>query len=949
MILLYSSVPKLKNFWVTFAFFLILSFNMVGQMLIDVNSTDDNPDVDLTDSICADQKGNCTLRAAIETANQTSETDEIQFSLRGKSPYVISLTSDLPVITETIILNATTQKDYSWSSPVIAVDGRGVARFGFKLEGQSSGSTIKGFVMGNFNITNEENILGNGTAIYANGTGSHSIKGNFLGVTPDGSSAFSNTFGVALVNSSGNAIGGLQPGDRNVISGNYIKEDWGIGIYIYGVNSINNKIQGNFVGTDATGTRAIPNYWGIVTHEGANNTLIGGATAQARNIISGNIRTGVYVLSPDNVISGNYIGLGEDGKMLTYLGESKQQGIRLWTAAASNNTVGGLDPGEGNVISGNIYFNAITIGAPPEDPLIGNKVLGNYVGTDPSGQVAIPNYRGIANTAQGTTIANNVISGNQTIGLQLHASRETLVYNNLIGTKADGISPMGNGENGITIVNGSRNNEIGNSLIGQGNTIAFNKGAGVLISFFDNIGSQVITQPLENSLWGNRIFGNSISGIDLNSDGISLNDLQDEDGGANLTQNFPVISEGTTLMDKELDLNYIVSSSPPNSAYPLRIDFYKSDGTGQGQEFLGSNSYSEMDHIQNVPKNVALLIPPEVELAPGDFIVATATDANGNTSEFSTQVQVIGDCTPQTWYVDVDNDGFGIDSADTNTSSCTKPGGSYVTRAGDCNDSNPAINPDSQDFPEDGIDQNCDGTDATNTIVDTDGDGVADTVDNCPETPNSDQLDANGNGVGDACEIICAGTQNLSVKDCTSGSAVYWTVTNQGSCSTTGRWEVRKGSESGTFLLGPGEATSFTTQLASKGSTQVIVYWMDSTGSEIKTTVNASGTPCSTTASAAALNVETTSIESGEAIKIFPNPIQENGFYISFPFELENQSFTAEIYDYNGRFLTSTTFVVPAEGGDIFWNLDHSEWDQGVYILKLRNEMNEYQSQLMKK
>ncbi len=998
-----------KKALLTFALMVTFSFSLTAQTTLIVNSKDDNSDVNLNDGKCADIRGNCTLRAAIENANQTPETDEIQFSFRGKSPHIISLTSDLPVITETIILNATTQKDYSWSSPVIGVDGSGVARFGFKLEGQSSGSTIQGFVMGNFNIIDEENILGNGTAIYANGTGSHSIKGNFLGVTPDGSSAFSNMFGVALVNSSGNTIGGLQPGDRNVISGNYIKEGWGIGIFIHGVNSFSNNIQGNFVGTDATGTRAIPNHWGIVTHEGANrtiiggvgdesrniisgniqtgvyvlspdntisgnyigtdatstraipnfwgivtheggnSTLIGGASPESRNIISGNIRTGVYVLSPDNVISGNYIGTDKDGKMLTHFGESGQQGIRLWGEFASNNIIGGLEPGEGNVISGNIYFNAITIGTLSENPISGNKVLGNYIGTDPSGQIAIPNARGISHTAQGTTIANNVISGNHTFGLQLHSSKETEVYNNFIGTKADGVSPLGNGENGIIIVNGSRNNKIGSSSIGKGNTIAFNEGSGVLISYFDNIGSQVTTQPFYNSLWGNQIFGNFGLGIDLNSDGISENDLGDDDEGANFLQNFPEISNGASVIDQVLSLSYKVPSEPVHSAYPLSVDFFKSDGNRQGKTYLVSDVFSELDYNDGNDKNFQVFLPSGVDLVSGDFIVATATDANGNTSEFSAEVQVIGDCTPQTWYVDADNDSYGLDSEETNISSCTKPEGNYVTRAGDCDDSDSAINPDAEDIPDDDIDQNCDGEDAITSVVDIDNDGVADSIDNCPETPNADQLDANANGIGDVCETSsCLGTDTLNLSDCTDGSLIFWTVSNPGNCAVDVRWEIRKGSESGVFVLNAGDSQQFTTSIASKGQTQLILSWNDSNGTAVSMNSNASGTPCKSGAASTSTTRTTSDTFSNEILIIYPNPVEENGFYISFPQSYGGKNFDAAIYDLNSRLIGETNFEVPQDGANLFWAIDTGGWIPGVYILNLNSGSEAYQLSLMK-
>ncbi|WP_324721061.1 MopE-related protein [Salinimicrobium sp. HB62] len=936
-----------KKSFLTLCLMLVFYFDLSAQSTLIVNSVEDNPDINLNDGICGDSKGRCTLRAAIETANQTPETDEIQFSFPGKSPHVISLTGDLPVITETVILNATTENDYSWSSPVVVIDGGEVARFGFKLEGQSSGSTIQGFVMGNFNIMDEEDILGNGTAIYANGTGSHHIKGNFLGVTPDGRSAFSNTFGVALVNSSGNIIGGTQPGDRNLISGNHVMTGWGIGIYIHGENSYDNRIQGNFIGTDATGTQAIPNYWGIVTHEGANNTLIGGATAQTRNIISGNIRTGVYVLSPDNIISGNYIGLGQNGEMLAYFGESRQQGIRLWTEAASNNTIGGLEPGEGNVISGNIYFNAITIGAPPETPLTGNKVFGNFIGTDPSGQYEVPNYRGITMTAKSVTVANNLISGNYTFGVSIHASKDIQVYNNLIGTKADGVSPLGNGEFGIQIFNGSENNIIGSSLDGKGNTIAHNGAGGILVSYFDNRGSQVTTQPLKNTLTKNNIFGNLNIGIDLDSNGVSENDPGDDDFGANFLQNFPDITEAS-VVDQVLDLDYVVPSDPANSVYPITVEFFKSDGNRQGKDYLTSDDFREQDYQDGVPKNLQFPLASGIELASGDYIIGTATDANGNTSEFSAEVQVIGDCTPQTWYLDADNDSYGVDFSDTNISSCTQPDGNYITRAGDCDDIDPAINPEAEDIPDDGIDQDCDGVDATTEIVDFDGDGVADSEDNCPGVANADQVDSNGNGVGDACETTqCLGTDTLNISECTSGSTVYWTVNNAGACAVDVRWEVRKG-ESGSFTLDAGATTQFDTAVASKGQTQVVLYWNDSTGAETKTSANASGTECMASASLNGTAGDTEGETPGEAPYAYPNPIESNGFYVSFPEHLGGLQFSAGLYDVNNRLMSTKMFEVPVGGGDIYWSINTERWKPGVYFIRLDGSSESYQINLLK-
>ncbi len=83
-------------------------------------------------------------------------------------------------------------------------------------------------------------------------------------------------------------------------------------------------------------------------------------------------------------------------------------------------------------------------------------------------------------------------------------------------------------------------------------------------------------------------------------------------------------------------------------------------------------------------------------------------------------------------------------------------------------------------------------------------------------------------------------------------------------------------------------------------------------------------------------------------IAAYPNPIGADGFYISFPAELEGQKFTGNLYDYQGRFLIGKDFQVPVGGGEIFWNLDHSGWDQGVYILKVQGPATEDQIHLIK-
>ena len=88
--------------------------------------------------------------------------------------------------------------------------------------------------------------------------------------------------------------------------------------------------------------------------------------------------------------------------------------------------------------------------------------------------------------------------------------------------------------------------------------------------------------------------------------------------------------------------------------------------------------------------------------------------------------------------------------------------------------------------------------------------------------------------------------------------------------------------------------------------------------------------------------------QSSSSFAVYPNPIQSDGFYISFPSATAGEIFEANIYDYNGRLLIQHQFEAPAGGGEVFWNLDHSGWDQGVYILKLISSAETFEFHLMK-
>src|SRR5262249_34131981 len=145
--------------------------------------------------------------------------------------------------------------------------------------------------------------------------------------------------------------------------------------------------QGNYIGTNAAGTSAVANLQsGVLISGGATNNTVGGTTAAARNIISGNF-DGVQINAAGtsgNVVAGNYIRTDVTGSLAV------SNNIGVGISGAPNNTIGGPSPGAGNVISGNtaLGFGAVFIDGSGGDD---NVIRGNFIGTDPTGTVRVAN------------------------------------------------------------------------------------------------------------------------------------------------------------------------------------------------------------------------------------------------------------------------------------------------------------------------------------------------------------------------------------------------------------------------------------------------------------------------------------------------------------------------------------------------------------------------------
>jgi titin len=298
----------------------------------------------------------------------------------------------------------------------------------------------------------------NGIVFSGAGVASNTVSGNRIGTNAAGTEVIGNgQWGVHIGGgASANTIGGATEGRRNVISGN----NWGIGVADPGTN--NNVIRGNYIGTDATGTVDLGNTWeGVDVYSGAQHTTI------RDNLVSGNNNWGVYLESSGtshNVVSGNRIGTDATGS----LGLGNSSGGVNVCCEATDNLVGGDEPAERNIISGN-GGSAVSISG---SGTTSNTVSGNYVGVDVSGTAALGNggnavhiYDGAAYNVigGGTAGERNVISGND-YGAVINGGHHNRIAGNYLGLDSSGTAPLGNSSAGAGI-GGDEYNVIENNVI----------------------------------------------------------------------------------------------------------------------------------------------------------------------------------------------------------------------------------------------------------------------------------------------------------------------------------------------------------------------------------------------------------------------------------------------------------------------------------------------------
>lgn len=541
-----------------------------------------------------------TLRQALLNA-ETGDTvtfDPTVFS--PTNPVTITLESPLPLITQGyltidasnagVILNGSATPPGT-SGLVIPSDGntiQGLQILHFLADGVDVGGRynwIGGDSLQGSGPLGEGNLLGGngGAGVHIGGIGvmSNTIVGNLIGLNANGEE-MGNEVGVSLCcEASNNRIGGQTVGERNIISDNSI----GVVLGNKGVNG--NVIIGNYIGTDISGTHALGNSMvGIMIWDGPCGNIVGGTGPGKGNLISGN-GGGVGISGIDanhNAVIGNFIGTDATGT--TALGNST--GIGLCGA--------GFSRVEGNVISGNAN-GAIDVcdwGWPH------NLILGNYIGTNISGTRALGNRRGISLGGWhvligGATVGEgNVICCSQGPGVSVESAGTEYNYiaGNAIGTDASGSISLGNGWAGVGLW------DYAAQAFVQGNTIAFNGGT-------DGWDAGVFVQnSLSNPIRRNSIYGNVGRGIFL------------ADGGNNLLP-VPVIVS-------------VTETSVSGTACPGCTVEVFSDAEDEGRVYEGSIVADDAGDFTFDKGNAPV----------GPHVTATATDLDGNTSEFSAPYEV---------------------------------------------------------------------------------------------------------------------------------------------------------------------------------------------------------------------------------------------------------------------------------------------------------------------
>lgn len=522
---------------------------------------------------------------------------------------------------------------------------------------ESDSNTIGG------NAAGERNILsGNG----ANGIeirgDSNIVVNNYIGTDRSGTTDVGNDDNGVFISGGGNIVGGTAESARNVISGNTNVPASEAGVFITGAGATGNRVMGNFIGVNATGTvRAqsgavatnleLANDVGVSITGGANNNLIGAtdgeAGRQGGNVISGNTLAGVVIAGPNtsnNTVRQNFIGPDVNGNSIFFTANMPVLGARptasqgtgvLIQLAATRNTIGiqGTS-GRGNVIAGNAMAGVAIQNAGTSE----NLVRANRIGTNAGGNGPLPGPTN-PEAVQDTGIHLRLMARFNTIGFGPETDDAAGAGNILAFNDNDGVLLGGTGQaaGDLTDANPIRLNSI------------FSNGGADNIGLGINVDSafQGVSGPFEG-VEGRRPFNVDVT-INDPADG-------DDDSGPNNEQNHPILESARnessgTVVRGNINAERLVT---------LIIDFYANQTPQGGSENGRASDPSDMGegerHVGAIRVDTDLMGDATFEFVlrggpfpRGQVITATATKIRGgeeatqpspSTGEFSNFVEV---------------------------------------------------------------------------------------------------------------------------------------------------------------------------------------------------------------------------------------------------------------------------------------------------------------------
>ncbi|MDF1512602.1 MAG: hypothetical protein P1S60_02210, partial [Anaerolineae bacterium] len=426
----------------------------------------------------------------------------------------------------------------------------------------------------------------------------------------------------------------------------------------YGAGTDSTLISGNYIGVGSDGASALPNYSaGVWIESGPSSTTIGGSSPGAGNVISAHSASQIALTgsgTDNSVIAGNIIGLAADG--LTDL-PGASAGIYL-DNGVNNVIIGGTTSTERNIISGNAD-GVVMAGT----GTYGIRIIGNYIGTDSTGMVAVGNSfdgisieSGASDNEIGGDLSGegNLISANGQYGIMLTGATTSgnVIQGNKIGTDVTGMSALPNGYDGIHLRNGTLNNTIGGATVGSANLISGNTMDGIEILIGGTNGTTVQGNwiGVDATGWGD--LGNGDYGV-IVSDGITDTMIGPDNriayNGLGGVYVYGIDAEEIVITENSIFQNaydgIVITLNANNNILPPTITatslssvliegtacsgctvevFSNLEGEDQGRTFLGS---ATADGSGDWSLSVACFGSP--------YLTATATDAVDGTSEFS--------------------------------------------------------------------------------------------------------------------------------------------------------------------------------------------------------------------------------------------------------------------------------------------------------------------------